>query len=58
MLMSKLPTNLQLVVSRVVKENEWNLDKLLNTLQQELEARERIKVPATNKDIKKYQPQH
>jgi hypothetical protein len=32
MLMSKLPTNLQLVVSRVVKENEWNLDKLLNTL--------------------------
>ncbi|CAB3995910.1 Hypothetical predicted protein [Paramuricea clavata] len=54
MLMSKLPTNLQLVVSRVVKENEWNLDKLLNTLQQELEARERIKVPATNKDFKKY----
>ncbi|CAB4041796.1 Hypothetical predicted protein, partial [Paramuricea clavata] len=54
MLMSKLPTNLQLVDSRVVKENEWNLDKVLNTLQQELEARERIKVPATNKDFKKY----
>ncbi|CAB4006889.1 E3 ubiquitin- ligase DZIP3, partial [Paramuricea clavata] len=54
MLMSKLPTNLQLVVSRVVKENEWNLDKLLNTLQQKLEARERIKVPAINKDFKKY----
>ncbi|CAB4024126.1 Hypothetical predicted protein [Paramuricea clavata] len=43
MLMPKLPPNLQLVVSRMVKENEWNLDKLLNTLQQELEARERIK---------------
>lgn len=53
MLMSKLPTNLQLVVSRVVKENEWNLDKLLNTFQQELEARERIKAPTTNKDFKK-----
>ena len=37
MLMSKLPTSLQLIVSRVVKENEWNLDELLNTFQQELE---------------------
>ncbi len=54
MLMSKLPTSLQLVVSRVVKENEWNLDKLLDTFQQELQARERIAVPANNKEFKKH----
>ena len=54
MLMSKLPTSLQLVVSRIVKENEWNLDKLLDTFQQELEARERITGTATNRDSKRY----
>ena len=54
MLMSQLPTSLQLVVSRIVKENEWNLDKLLDTFQQELETRERITGTETNRDSKRY----
>ena len=52
MLMSKLPSSLQLVVSRAVKEYEWNLDKLLDSFKQELEARERI-AESTNKEPKK-----
>ena len=52
MLMFTLPTSLQLVVSRIVKENEWNLDKLLDTFQQELEARKRITGTATNTSFK------
>ena len=37
-----------------MKENGWNLDKLLDTFRQELEARERITGLATNRDSKRY----
>ena len=43
-LMSKLPGEIRLIISRVVGEESWELDKLLETLEQELRARERAAV--------------
>lgn len=44
-LLNKLPSEVRLIVSREVPENEWGLDKLMEMVGKELEARERI---ATN----------
>ena len=43
-LMSKLPGEIRLIISRVVGEESWELDKLLETLEQELRACERAAV--------------
>ena len=50
-LMTKLPPEVRLIVSREVGENNWELDKLLKTLEKELCARERVAVgvPAPHK---------
>ena len=47
-LLSKLPPDIRLIISRNVTESSWNLDSLMGKLREELEARERssfISVP-------------
>ena len=41
-LLNKLPTDVCLLISRKIPEEEWSLDALLKELQQELQARERV----------------
>ena len=41
-LLSKIPQDLQLIVSRRVSESDWNLDLLMTAIEEELSARERI----------------
>ena len=43
-IMNKLPQDLRLVVSREIKDDEWQLDRILLVLENELEARERAVV--------------
>ena len=46
-LMSKLPSDVRLVVSRKVPDAEWNLDSLMKVVDEEIDARERASmVPA------------
>ena len=45
LLTKKLPTKLQLIVSRQVLEDNWNLDKVMAALEDELKARERSVQP-------------
>ena len=40
-LMSKLPPEIRLIISRVVGDGDWELDKLLETLEKVVRARER-----------------
>ena len=39
--MNKLPQELRIIISRKIKNEEWDLDSLLNAFEEELEARER-----------------
>ena len=41
-LMNKIPHDLQLIISRKVAEADWTIDKLLELIEEELTARERI----------------
>ena len=41
-LLNKLPSEVKLIVSREVSEDEWSLDALMKEMRQEIEARERI----------------
>ena len=41
-LLSKIPQDLQLIVSPRVSESDWNLDLLMTTIEGELSTRERI----------------
>jgi len=41
-LISKVPTDLQLLVRRKVPESEWKLTTLLTTIEKEIIARERL----------------
>ena len=43
-IMNKLPSDLRLVISREVKDEEWQLDRILHVFENELEARERAAV--------------
>ena len=40
-LMSRLPSELRLLISRELKEDEWNLESVREIIQREIEARER-----------------
>ena len=40
-IMSKLPQELRLIISREIKDQEWQLDTIMRVLESELEARER-----------------
>ena len=40
-IMSKLPQELRLIISKEIKGNEWQLDTIMRVLESELEARER-----------------
>ena len=46
-LLSKLPSEIRLIISRQTSEEEWNLDDLLKTMRQEIEAREQANAGAT-----------
>ena len=39
--MNKLPPELRLIVSREVKDRQWELDELMRIIEGEIEARER-----------------
>ena len=41
-LLNKIPADLQLIVSRKVSEENWNLNSLMEAIEEELTARERI----------------
>ena len=41
MLMNKLPQDLRILMSRGIKNDNWDLDRLLELLEAEVEARER-----------------
>ena len=43
-LLNKIPAELQLIVSRKVSEENWNLNSLMEAIEEELTARERIGV--------------
>ena len=38
--MNKLPSEIHLIVSRVMSAENWELDKIMKSLDQEVEARE------------------
>ena len=44
--MNKLPSELQLVVSRHIVGDSWELDPLMKLIEQEIEARERAATSA------------
>lgn len=46
-LLQKLPPELRLVMSREIREDNWNLDSLLKQLEEEIKARERAMPPST-----------
>ena len=48
-LLTKLPAELQLTISRKVTEADWNLDSLMKAVKEEITARERIGVKNTNR---------
>ena len=43
-LLSKLPSELQLIASRKIDEHSWSLDALLKVVEEEIRARERTMV--------------
>ena len=47
-LLSKLPQELRLIISRNTGDDSWSLDHLMKELEQELEARERAATNSTN----------
>ena len=48
-LLTKLPAELQLTISRKVAEADWNLDSLMRAVEEEIIARERVGVSNTNR---------
>ena len=55
--LTKLPSNVRLVVSRNVPDDDWNLDSLMNVIKEEINVRERANsVPVLNCTTKK--PSH
>ena len=46
-LLQKLPPDLRLILSREIREDDWNLDSLFRQLEEENKARERAMPPST-----------
>ena len=40
-IMNKLPQELRLIISREIKDQDWQLDNIMHSLEDELKARER-----------------
>ena len=47
-LLGKLPADIRLIVSRSITDDDWSLDKLMITLGEEIEARERVTTTQVN----------
>ena len=56
MLVAKLPSELQLIVSRKLSEENWNLDELLDVVEEEVVACERVTVTQTMKPKRDSKP--
>ena len=56
MLVAKLPLELQLIVSRKLSEEDWNLDELLRVIEEEVVERERVSVTQTVKPRRDNKP--
>ena len=57
-LVAKLPSELQLIVSRKLSEENWNLDELLHVVKEEVVARERVTVTQTMKPRRPSAPEY
>ena len=44
--MNKLPQELRLIISREIKDQDWQLDNIMHALEDELKARERVVPPS------------
>ena len=44
--MNKLPQELRLIISREIKDQDWQLDNIVHALEDELKARERAVPPS------------
>lgn len=55
-LIARLPSELQLIVSQNVSEEDWNLDELLRVVKEEVVARERVSVTQTVKPRRDSKP--
>ena len=47
-LLSRLPHELRLIVSRKINDDDWNLDNLMKEMEREIDARERAKANSAN----------
>ena len=55
-LVAKLPPELQLIVSRKLSEEDWNLDELLRIIEEEVVACERVSATQTVKPRRDSKP--
>jgi len=55
-LVGKLPSDLQLLISRKVSESDWKLDLLMQAIEDEVSARERIGVNQTHAPARRKEP--
>lgn len=55
-LLNKLPSEVRLIISRGMPEEDWDLDQLLGLLESEIIARERATAVASNNQFKKNGP--
>ena len=55
-LIGKLPSDLQLLISRKVSEDEWKLDALMLAIEAEVTARERISVNQSQQPARRRKP--
>ena len=51
--LNKIPADLQLIVSRKVSEDEWNLDLLMTAIEEEITARERVSAGQSRPSIRR-----
>ena len=55
-LVARLPPELQLIVSRNISEDDWNLDEILRVVEEELVARERVTLSQAVKPKRESKP--
>ena len=50
-LINKLPAEMQLTISRKVSEADWNLGSLMEAIEDEIQARERVSIDKLNRQM-------
>jgi len=57
-LVNKLPADIQLLISRKISEDDWKLDSLMQVIEEEVTARERVGVNQTHPPARRKEPPH